>query len=223
MLQRRSTLGFLAVVASMSLHAQEPSFKSARQNGAPFAHLSIGGGLLFNPKSGQVGPDGTSSSLLKTVSLAGTYVAPSGWGGCVDYDHSRSTAERMPPDYSCFALLGPCEPTDDLSTFSFRVVKEVRPVKDPMRVGLEAGPLIARLKQTLFSPKPAGSNVAANYVTNEETRTAWGFSMRAKTLVPFGRVVGFEVGLFANLSSFQSLFGIDMALVVGVLRARRGS
>jgi hypothetical protein len=79
------------------------------------------------------------------------------------------------------------------------------------------------LKETNFTPKPAGSNVAANYVTGQTTEIGPGLSMRARTLVPFGRVVGFEVGLFGNISGFQSLFGVDMALVFGVLRARRST
>jgi hypothetical protein len=223
MMRIRLLLWILAYVTSVLVDAQDPALPAGSKGGRPFAHVGLGGGMLFNPKSGQVGPDGTSGSLLKTISAAGTYVASSGWGGCFDYDHSRSTAEHLPLDYSCLALFGPCEPTDNLSTYSLRAVWEPRHEARALRLGLEAGPMIARLKETNFTPKPAGSNVAANYVTGQTTEIGPGLSMRARTLVPFGRVVGFEVGLFGNISGFQSLFGVDMALVFGVLRARRST
>lgn len=127
----------------------------------------------------------------------------------------------MPPDYTCYSLLGSCEPTDRLMTYALRGIRGARGRWGAPRVAVEAGPLWAVYHATVFNAPQPGQWLFANYDTQKRTRTDIGLSLRAWVLFPVVRVVGIQLGLFADLCSFQDRAGVQLAFVAGRLRPRR--
>ena len=61
---------------------------------------------------------------------------------------------------------------------------------------------------------------SANYKIEKKSELSVGLHLRAKAEVKLGRRAGMEVATIANINQFQSYFGVEIALNLGMLRRK---
>lgn len=143
------------------------------------------------------------------------------WGYSVKYNKSGIKARKLPSDYvSGLCIFGPCYPTDDLNTFSVKLMKEFPTTSKRVRFGVEAGPAFGTFREARFFRKPNSGWFGSNYDVRYTDSGVIGLEMRAKLALPVTPYIGLETALATCINSKLSYLGIEFLCTLGKVRNR---
>ena len=146
------------------------------------------------------------------------------WDASLGYYNYIQFAANLPSDYSSgLCIFGACIPIDELSMYSFRIMKEFLTPTYWFRLGAEAGFSYLKFSRANFVPHHTSGllDLSSNYTTNNKKSESIGLSLRAKIEFPLCRFVGCEFSVISNVNKYKSLTGVEFHITAGLLRGNR--
>lgn len=189
-------------VSSTLLWSQSDSTK-IQLNNSPIFYMGLGGGPSTK---------GGNFNIYLTVA------SPEGLGGNLSVLTAFLKLENVPPDF--YDTVFPRSvPRDDMTAFSFNLVKKFSSPNGSFRIGFEAGPSWVHydLIELRLNPDWPGL-FEYKYNKIHSFKEIAGLSLAMKTEFPFTKVFGCEISVFGIFNKIQTVAGIDFCLDFGVLR-----
>jgi hypothetical protein len=159
-----------------------------------------------------------------TFGLGFTFISLNNLGGSISYKLNILKNKNVPEDYNddgmrIFA------PRDYLSLITLSLVKEFPVSNKSMRFGIEAGPAWVKYNVAQFEHNPSYDPNNApwfgniyKYYKSHTARKTIGLTLRGKAEFLPARYSGFELTVFTNLNSVQSVVGIEFYVSLGKVR-----
>ena len=158
---------------------------------------------------------GISENLI--IGIGGDFVLSNNWGGSLNYNYFNKEAVELPPDYTG-GFFG--KPTDNLNTYSVRLLKEFPTHTKMVRFGVEGGVSFIEYEKAHFAPNPNPGWLGSNYIVTRSIEITEGLSIRGKAEFPVSRFLGCEIALISNLNEYQSYIGAELHFTLGLVRDR---
>ena len=153
------------------------------------------------------------------------------WVATFSYQNIEMDPKGLPSDYEqgyTYILVLPFPdvyPVTKMNLFSFTGGKCFE-MGRKIWFTTEAGFSIVNGDNMTFTPQDVtddGMYISSNYAVKKENKTTIGAMLKADFNWAFSSYVGLGVGAFANFSSIQSPVGIQVKLISGWLRKKRGA
>gem|GEM_PF-1181716 len=153
-------------------------------------------------------------------SVSANVLLSNNWGGTLNYVLHFKEAKELPGNYSPgLCIFSPCNPTDDLHTFTLRLARRFHTNTKLLRFGIEAGPSFLFFRSRHFVPD-GGNWFSSNYDTYHTNHYSIGLSLKAFAEVPLCRYWGPKIGLTININQFQPYIALEVNHSFGYVRDR---
>lgn len=141
------------------------------------------------------------------------------WGTSISLNALDKKAKNTPSNYNKVnCSTGYCRgPTDNITTISFRLIREFPTLASKLRYGLEGGFSHIKYKETIFQPY---NNYQRNYSTSYVDKIVIGLSLRAKMKFPLTNVIGIEVAAMLNINQIRPFMAVEFRIQLGKVRER---
>jgi hypothetical protein len=171
--------------------------------------------LFFAGMGGGLGSKGTLLGL--SLNLSGQHHH---YGASISFRTSMTKSNNVPTDY--YDDWRTFTPKDYLSFITLNLVEEVHaPSSSSWRFGFEGGPAWVRKSVAMFELNPnynPDGFWSYRYFKSHTGSSTLGFSIRTKLDFVPTEVLGFEMALYANINKFQTIAGLELYIIFGVVK-----
>jgi hypothetical protein len=158
---------------------------------------------------------GISKKLI--IGIGGDFVFSNNWGGSLSYAYYSPEAKELPADYTG-SFFG--NPTDNITTYSVRLIREFPIYTKLIRLGIEGGVSLIEYQKAHFAPNPNPGWFGSNYIVTHSNENTAGLSFKGKAEFPLSRFLGCEIALISNVNEYQSYVGAELHFTLGLVRDR---
>jgi hypothetical protein len=158
---------------------------------------------------------GISENLI--IGIGGNFVLSNKWGGSLSYTYYSPEAKELPANYTG-SFFG--NPSDNLSAYSVRLIREFPTHTKLIRIGIEGGLSFIEYQKAHFAPNLNPGWFGSNYIVTQSIENTAGLSLKGKAEFPLSRFLGCEIALISNFNEYQSYVGAELHFMLGLVRDR---